>query len=708
MTVSTKRFSTFEGVFTPCLLSILGVIMYLRLGWVVGNVGFAGAMVIIGMANLITLATALSMSSVVTNIRIGTGGAYSIIAKSLGIEAGGAIGIPLYISQAISVAFYIAGFTECWYFVFPQHNPLCVSLIVWFILLVVAYSSARLAFRIQYIIMALIGCSLVSIFLGKGVVSNQLILWHDLSADSFWNVFAIFFPAVTGIMAGASMSGELKDPKKNIPQGTLWAIIVSFIIYSVLAYWLARQFPSSTLKNNNLIVLELGRWKALVIAGIMGATLSSAISMFVSSPRILLALGKHSILPFSSHFSKINNRGEPSTAILFTALIALTTILFSSLNQTASLLTMFFLITYGMINLIVFIEQTIGIVSFRPTFRVPRLISFLGSVGCIAFMFLIDFKFSTLAIIAIIIIYYLLLKKEAQIYSPDIRSGMLVFLAEQFAKTASRLPYYPKIWKPNLMIPLKDVGSLPTILSLVRPIVYPSGRITVFYVRDISEKHSKEEISKKMQTHLELFKEENIFVEATVVDSESCLIGTKMVMQTLMGLFFPPNTLFYLLEEDVFNDQRATEIIEKATQEGLGIIIFYYHVKMGLSQEKIVNLWVRKQSPNINLSVLVSLQLERNWDGRVRLIQVVDKEYDRQEAVSYLQKLKELLRLPMDVEVEVLVGHFKNTLEEAPPADINIFGMQDKPDLTMVRNVCQRVRTSVLFLRDSKHESALA
>jgi len=118
--MSTKRFSTFEGVFTPCLLSILGVIMYLRLGFVVGSVGFGGALLIIGFANLITLFTALSMSSVVTNIRIGAGGAYSIITKSLGLEAGGAIGIPLYIAQAISIAFYIAGFSECWYFIFPQ------------------------------------------------------------------------------------------------------------------------------------------------------------------------------------------------------------------------------------------------------------------------------------------------------------------------------------------------------------------------------------------------------------------------------------------------------------------------------------------------------------------------------------------------------------------------------------------------------------
>ena len=117
--MNAKRFGTFEGVFTPTFLSILGVIMYLRLGWVIGETGLKGALIIITIANLITLFTCLSISSISTNSRVGTGGAYSMISKSLGLEMGGAIGIPLYLSQAISVAFYVAGFTECWISLFP-------------------------------------------------------------------------------------------------------------------------------------------------------------------------------------------------------------------------------------------------------------------------------------------------------------------------------------------------------------------------------------------------------------------------------------------------------------------------------------------------------------------------------------------------------------------------------------------------------------
>ena len=708
--MSTKRFSTFEGVFTPCLLSILGVIMYLRLGFVVGNIGLGGALIIIGFANLITLATALSMSSVVTNIRIGGGGAYSIITKSLGLEAGGAIGIPLYISQAISIAFYVTGFAECWYFIFPQHNVLTVSLIVWLLILAISYTSAKLAFRIQYVVMAFIGASIVSIMLGKGQGMSAVAVWDQFSLKSFWAVFAIFFPAVTGILAGASMSGELKDPKVSIPKGTLWAIAVSFVIYSSLAFWLAKQVPLAELRANTRIAIDIGRWQWLVIAGIMGATLSSALTMTVGSPRILLALGKHSMLPFSSVFSRVNKRGEPTAAILFTALVALITISLGSLDQIAGLLTMFFLITYGMINITVLIEESIGIASFRPTFRVSRLISLFGSIGCISVMFLINAKFSIIAILVIVGMYLFLLKRTSSVYAPDVRSGLLVYLAERFAKAASRLPYYPKIWKPNLLVSVENVNNFARIVPLIQAIVFPSGRITAFKILTAAGAEPKEDLHEQLAESVLPLQEKNIFVETSIVEASEILSGTITIMQTVNNMFFPPNTLFYILEggEGGEGSLKDRGIIEEASKEGLGIIVLKYNEKVGVSQERIINLWIRRQSPNINLAILIALQLEKNWQGAVRLIQVVDRDEEREEARTYLSKLRTLMRMSPDGDIEVMAGNFKDVIREAPPADINIFGMGETPDIAMIHEVAGAIQTSILFLRDSKHESALA
>ncbi|RMF59396.1 MAG: Na-K-Cl cotransporter, partial [Calditrichaeota bacterium] len=171
-----KKFGTFAGVFTPDVLTILGVIMYLRLGWVVGNAGFLGAVSIILLAKSVTICTGLSMSSITTNIRIGAGGAYSIISKSLGLEAGGSIGIPLYIAQTLSAALYIIGFTEGWLRIFPHHTPLLISSIAWMSLLTVSYISAQFAIRIQYVIMTVIGLSLVSFFLTPAESVSKIVL----------------------------------------------------------------------------------------------------------------------------------------------------------------------------------------------------------------------------------------------------------------------------------------------------------------------------------------------------------------------------------------------------------------------------------------------------------------------------------------------------------------------------------------------------
>ena len=700
-----RRFNTFEGVFTPTLLSILGVIMYLRLGWVVGQVGLLPALAIIVLSNLITLATALSMSSVVTNIRIGTGGAYSIIAKSLGIEAGGSIGIPLYISQALSVAFYIAGFSECWTSVFPSHSPLLVSLVLWGGLLTVTYRSASLAFRVQYIIMAFIGFSLLSIFLGSGRNPEALPIFSGTGTQGFWKVFAIFFPAVTGVLAGASMSGELKDPRRSIPVGTLAAVALSFVIYVSLAAWFAFHVSAADLVANTSIAIRLSRWGWLVTLGVMGATLSSALSMFVGSPRTLLALGKHSIIPYSNTFSDTNQKGEPANAILVTAVLSFITILLGNLDALASLLTMFFLITYGMINFSVFIEQSIGIASFRPTFRIHRFVSFAGGLGCLVMMLLIDFKFSLVAFVVIGLIYIVLIRREINVHSPDVRSGLLVFLAEQFAKLADRLPYHPKIWKPNLLVIADSLDKYQAAMAFIKDVAFPSGRLMFVQVKRPGDREVR---AHSLADVIDSLKEEGFFVEGSVVESPDFPAASGIVIQMSKDMLFPPNTLFYFLQAGPEADRDTLPVLKKAADAGLGIIILRPYAGEGREGGAVLNLWIRQHTPNIDLSILVALKLMENRETRVRVILVVPEEKDVTEGYAYLHRLKQLMRLPLEVEMTVLIGIFSEIIQTAPPADMNIFGMAESPDLDFIRRITDAVRTPVLFLRDSKHESALA
>ena len=446
-TKALKKFGTFGGVFTPTLLTILGVIMYLRMGWVVGNAGLLGAWLIIIISFLITLCTALSMSAITTNIRIGAGGAYAIISQALGLEVGGSLGIPRYISQGLAVTMYIFGFREGWLGIFPAHDPFLVDVAVFVFLFSIAYISANLAIKTQYIIMVVIVLSIVSIVMAayngsmhiptdealslgsfKGSPEN------DFKGSNFWIVFAVFFPAATGIMAGANMSGELKDPKRSIPVGTLWAIGVSFVIYMALAYWLARTATEDELLNNYNIIIEKAYYGPLIIAGVLGATFSSALASIVGSSRILYAMGEHQVLPYSKFLAGKSANGQPRNAMIVTGIIIFATMLLRNINAIAPLVTLFFLVTYAMINIVVIIEQRLGLISYRPLLKVNKWIPWLGLISSVLAMFIINPTISWITILIVFIVYWYLSKQNLETPFEDVRSGLFVSFAEWAAK----------------------------------------------------------------------------------------------------------------------------------------------------------------------------------------------------------------------------------------------------------------------------------
>ena len=351
-----KTFGTFAGVFTPTTLTILGVIMFIRQPWVVGNAGVLGALGIVLLAVAITFTTALSLSSITTNVRIGSGGAFSLISQSLGLEIGGAIGIPFYFAQAIAVAMYIFGFREGLETLIPDVNTLILDLSIFILVMTIAFVSTSFAFKIQYFILGIIVLSLFSIYgalfvndlnfdfewFGKypGSVDN------NSSGSSFWIVFAVFFPAVTGVMAGANMSGDLTNPRKSIPLGTISSVIITTIIYISLIFVAAVIAQPAELASNYNVFIDKALFGPIVLAGLLGATLSSALGSFVGAPRILLALGEKNILPKSELLAKLSNKGEPVNAMLITALIVFLGISLRDLNTIAPILTMFFMIIY--------------------------------------------------------------------------------------------------------------------------------------------------------------------------------------------------------------------------------------------------------------------------------------------------------------------------------------------------------------------------
>ena len=698
-----KKFGTFGGVFTPDVLTILGVIMYLRLGWVVGNAGFLGAVAIILLAKSVTICTGLSMSSITTNIRIGAGGAYSIISKSLGLEAGGSIGIPFYISLTLSAALYIIGFTEGWLRVFPGQSPIIISSIAWLALLTISYISAHFAIKVQYLIMAIIGLSLVSFFLTPAKPTPDFILMGKFQDANFWQVFAIFFPAVTGIMAGANLSGDLREPRKAIPLGTLSSIVVTMFIYILIAYVVARISTSADLRTNQMIMVDKALWGPAVIAGIMGATLSSALGSMVGAPRVLQALAQQKTVPFHNVFSAKTKNNEPRNAIIFTGIVIELALILGNLDFLAALITMFFLITYGMLNLVVFIQQSMNIISFRPTFKVPRFVPLVGAIGCLLIMFLINPVFSLVAIVSIVVLYFWLERRGLKSEWGDIRGGLFLVLAERASRISMKFPRHQMTWKPDLLVPIDDPKVWAGPLLFIRSITYPSGSIFTFTV--------KNRFLKETQTALDdlilPLKNENLLINSTIIEDNNFLHGARLVMQTLKASTFRPNVLFLTLGKDRKKDETFDSLVTEARKNDLGIVILRQHPRIAFGMQKTINLWLRDKSPNWHLAMLITLQLQLNWEGSINLVTVApDKSHERR-LYAFLDRLSDQARLPSMTEVYVLTGTFEEALKSAPRGDINLFGLREKLSFEFMRSSTELTKSSCLFVKDSGQESAL-
>jgi len=390
--------------------------MYLRFGWVVGNVGLIGTLLIVTLSTAITFLTSLSISAIATDRVVRAGGAYYMISRSLGIESGGAVGIPLYFAQAISVALYTIGFAESVVETFPQIDQRLVALTTAVLVAILAIKSASIAIRAQYFIMAAIVLSLLSLLFGKPLEVTEIEMWGAPArlSEPFWTVFAVFFPAVTGIMAGVNMSGDLRNPTRSIPIGTLAAVGTGYVIYMVLPIILAMRADATTLIENPLIMERISLWGPAILLGVWGATLSSALGSILGAPRVLQALARDGILP---RWLQFLGRGsgpedEPRLATVVTLGFVLVAVAFGELNLIAPVLSMFFLTTYLVLNVAAGTESFLRSPSFRPSFRVHWSLSLLGAVGCLCVMFLINAIAAIMAAIIVFSVYIWLERRE--------------------------------------------------------------------------------------------------------------------------------------------------------------------------------------------------------------------------------------------------------------------------------------------------------
>jgi len=383
---------TFGGVFTPSILTILGLVLFLRVAYVVGSVGLVRALLILGLSTAVAVLTTISLSVVATNMTVRGGGEYFLISRTLGIEFGGAVGVVLYLAISVSIAFYAIGFAEALVAALGSDRTVLIQLVavgLIALLTLIAYVGADLATRLQYVVMALLVLALVSFF--AGVVGDfdgaqfSANLGQPTDGSGFWEAFAVFFPAVTGFSQGLAMSGDLRTPSRSITRGTFAAVGLSTLVYVAAIVLLAGAAPAAVLVADTTEIMgRLSVAERTMLIGVLAATLSSALASSLGAPRILQRLAQDRVLPRIEPFAVGAGPAEnPRRALGLSAIVALVMIAAGDINAIAPIISMFFLVTYGIINYATYFEIKAGSTGFRPRFQwYDHRASLAGTVAC--------------------------------------------------------------------------------------------------------------------------------------------------------------------------------------------------------------------------------------------------------------------------------------------------------------------------------------
>ncbi|CAJ0589999.1 unnamed protein product [Cylicocyclus nassatus] len=466
------KFGWVEGVLIRCVLNIFGVMLYIRVSWVAGQAGLILGSVIILIAGFVTFITAISMCAICTNGVVKGGGAYFLISRSLGPEFGGSIGVIYSIANAVAAAMYVVGFGETLRDVLKEHNAMFASdlwvvrIIGWatcVLLIIIIFIGTGFESKMQIVLLVVLSASLVNFWIGSALKPSETVthrggtgyslntlnsnLMPHFRGETFISLLAIYFPAATGIMGGANISGDLADPQRAIPLGTLSAIGICTVVY-IATLWITGStcvrdadgvFPpmwngtsfvppecAATksceygLLNYFQIVEMESLFGPLITAGIFAAGLSSALASLISAPKIFQAVCRDRLFPKIEYFAKgYGKNDEPRRAYAFAFIIAMGVISIGELNAIAPFISNFFLATYTLINYACFDASFADSPGFRPGFRFYNMwASLFGALLCIAMMFIMSWITALVTFVCFAAIFIYILYRK-----PDVNWG---------------------------------------------------------------------------------------------------------------------------------------------------------------------------------------------------------------------------------------------------------------------------------------------
>lgn len=683
----SKKFGT-SAVYFTALSTIVGAIVFLRFGYAVGTVGLWGTFALILVGHLVTIPTAFAISELATNKRVEGGGEYFIISRSFGLNIGATLGVLLYLSQTISVAFYIVAFTEAFEFLFKYFQthygivlPKQVISIPAMLLLsaLVLKKGANMGLKVLYVAGTLVLVALLMFFFGSPVGEGTEAEYFAANATlkntgSMFVVLAIIFPAFTGITAGVGLSGDLKNPGKSIPIGTTLATFTGFVLYLLICLKFARSASPEALLENQLIMGDIAIGGSVLIPlGLAACTFTSALSSIMVGPRTLQALALDDSIPI-----RVSNRwlrrtrstdNEPVNASLVTCLIALVFVAFGSVDSVAQIISMFFLVTYGTLCLISFLHHFGSSPAYRPTFKSKWYISLTGFVVSVWAMFQISFIYTIVAYASIIALYIYLehyhsnRKGFSAIFANtifQINRRLQIYLQNKIKRDTNAQDNSGEEWRPSAICISRNTFKRDSALKLLNWISYKYGFGTYLHLIDgyYSKKTSEQAKVEAERLLQNLDSSNQVYIDTIISPSTTSAIAQSIQIPGIAGME-NNMVIFEYLKSDPGED--LNDIITNfrmVNAGGFDVCI------LGTSRKPIlykngIHIWVNRfDVVNTNLMILLGFIImgHPSWKGANIKIFNVCRADEVDEVREKMQELIKSGRMPItETNIEIIV-----------------------------------------------------
>ncbi|MGI6370648.1 MAG: amino acid permease [Ignavibacteria bacterium] len=686
---NTKKFGT-SAVYFTALSTIVGAIVFLRFGYAVGSVGLWGTFLLIMIGHLVTIPTALAISELATNKRVEGGGEYFIISRSFGLNIGATLGILLYLSQTISVAFYIVAFTEAFDFLFnyiyANFNiilPKQVISIPAMLLLsvLVLTKGANVGLKVLYVAGTIVLIAILAFFFGSPVGGTGIDYFSAnatlKNTGNMFLVLAIIFPAFTGITAGVGLSGDLKNPGKSIPLGTTAATFTGLVLYLLICLKFANSALPEDLLNNQLIMSDIAiGGKILIPLGLAACTFTSALSSIMVGPRTLQALALDDSLPMRGNNRWLSQTrakdNEPANASLITCMIAIVFVAFGSVDSVAQIISMFFLVTYGSLCLISFLHHFGSSPAYRPTFKSKWYISLAGFVISVWAMFQISVIYTLVAYIAIVVLYIYM-----EHYHSD-RKGFSAIFANTLFQMNRALQIYlqnkrkrvstdddheqtmpEEEWRPSAICISRNTFKRDSALKLLNWISYKYGFGTYLHLIDgYYSKKTNEQAKVELERLLNNLDTSNqVYIDTLISPSTTSAISQSVQTPGIAGMENNMVIFEYMKSEPGNDLHDITTNFRMVSAGGFDVCI------LGTSRKPIlykngIHIWVRSfDTVNTNLMILLGFIIMGYPTWRKANIKIFNICFAH-EIAEVKQKMKQLInsgRMPItEANIEII------------------------------------------------------